>query len=143
MSISRAIYEHLTASSGVTNLVSTRIYPSMAPTSAALPRVIYDLDSSEHVHHMTGGSGLVRRSISLEIQAQSSPSADAIAEAIRAVLDKYRGTMGSGAALNVRDCILTNENQTFLPPTNASQFGVYLRTMDFDVWHTETVPVYA
>jgi hypothetical protein len=54
----KAIYALLTASTDVTDLVGTRIFPDMATQKAAYPFVVYSVEATEPSDTKDGVSGL-------------------------------------------------------------------------------------
>lgn len=144
MSIQAAIYEHLIADTTVLGLVSTRVYVDVAPHSAVgLNHITYQVISAQHVHDLGAASGLVRKRIQIDVWATTSITRDSISEAIREAMDGYSGDMGAvGATVDVRDCYLDNEVDGYEVPETKNEFGIFRRTMDFMIWHTESVPTF-
>ena len=140
MSLQSDLYTYLRGLTTITDQVAARIYPHNAPTSAAFPYITYARISSTHEHHMTAAAGLSSQVIQFDVFASTIAEAEAAADALRAAMDGFQGgTMGSTA---VRHIELTNERDTFLPPADDSEVGVYNISVDFSIWAAESVPTF-
>lgn len=145
MSIQAAFYHHLSNDTTVAGLVSARIYVDVAPSSVAgLNHITFQLISGTHEHHMTAAAGLTRKRVQVDVWATNSVSRDGISEAVREALDGYRGDMGAtGSTVDVRMCHLVNETDGYESPVMGTEFGLFRRTMDWEIWHSESVPTFA
>lgn len=141
MTFEAGLYTHLTGVSALTALVSTRIYPGSAPTSAEMPYITYAVVSGNHEHHMTAASGLVNHLIQFDVWASSYLTLAPAADELRKSMDGFNG--GQMGTVEVRSAMLQDEADEFVPATDASQEGVHRRRMDFSIWHTETVPTFS
>ena len=144
MSLHTAFYYHLKTDDDLVALISTRIYVDVAPASVAgLDHVTYQVVSAGHEHHLTAAAGMVQKRVQVDVWATTSITRDSISEAIREALDGYRGDMGEeGSTVSVRCCHLSNELDSYDSPQSKNEFGVFRHTMDFMVWHTESVPTF-
>lgn len=137
MTIHAAVYSILTADTGVTDLVSTRIYPIIAPESASMPYITVQRIDSQHEHFMLGSSGMTRQRVQIDCWSDSMLSASNVAEAVRESLDSYRGTVGS---LDIRRASLESEDDEYEPPSDDSEDGAFRVSLDFVIWHRESAP---
>lgn len=96
LTLEESIYAKLSTTSGVTALVSTRIYPDVIPQDIAMPAVAYQRITAVREMAHDGPSGLASVRVQFTIAAASYSSAKAIAAVIRTTLDGFSGTMGSG-----------------------------------------------
>lgn len=136
MTIQDAIYSYLSTYSGLTALVSTRIYPIMAPQGAAAPHVIFYKASGNSVHTMSTDPRLGRSSFSFSCYATTPEGAQAVATAIRdAMRDQGGQTWGAvdGAGGLYINSVLT-ENEVELADETTGWFCVVL---DFEIYHPE------
>lgn len=91
--IEQALLTALAADAPLTALVGTRIYPVTAPQGTAAAYVTYEKVTG-NPYHDHGGSGNLRWArISYMCHAPTYSQAKAVADAIRDVLDGYRGTL--------------------------------------------------
>ena len=86
MSIETALYATLSAASGVTALVSTRIYPNLVPEDTANPCIEYSLISGTKLHTLAGSNDMRRAVIQISCHADTYASAKAVADAVIAAL---------------------------------------------------------
>lgn len=91
--VEQMLVKELQATSGVTALVGTRIYPQAAPQGTTEDYVTYELVTGRPVQDHGGSGGLHRARVSFLCHAATYANAKAVATAIRAVLDGFRGTM--------------------------------------------------
>ena len=122
---------------------SPRIYPDVAPTSAALPYVVFqELPGAELEHH-GGAAGLANVLVQFSVFAATSISRETVAKALRAELLGYRrGTWGTGSnEVEVRAVLLDGAPfSTYVQPTNSSEEGVYQSTVTYRVWYRTVAP---
>jgi len=86
MSAESTIYSVLSGASGITALVSDRIYPDILPQKKPLPAVVYTRSGTEYLS--TLGSPAVASSATIEIWcfALTRPAAEALADAVLTAL---------------------------------------------------------
>lgn len=135
-----ALVHYLRNAAGVAALVSARIYPGRAPSSANLsdgPYIIYMNVSRTRERHMGGGSGLALARYQLDAWAASYTEARALADAVRAALDNVQDEdMGAaGSTVHVDSAVLDNENDVFGEPTDGGQRAPSRVSLDFLIWH--------
>jgi len=138
-SLKTAIYDHLSGKSAVTAIVSTRIYPRVAPAWASRPYIVYHLISNDHQHNLGGGAPLTGVRIQIDCWADDSEDLETLKEAVRDNMDTFRGAMGDDS-LDVRSCLLQDESDDHESPTDATDQGPFRTRMDFMIWHVETAP---
>jgi hypothetical protein len=99
MTLETDLRTHILASSGLSALIGTRLYPDRLPQNATLPAVVYQEVSSVPVDHVHGAAGrLVRSRYQFTVWAATRASAKTIDEAIRARIDGTgRSTIGTTA----------------------------------------------
>jgi outer membrane receptor protein involved in Fe transport len=118
-----AIYALLTGSAPVTAEVGTRIYPVFRPQGSALPAVVYTEISTTPSDTKSGPSDVDAVRVQIDVFSATYAQAVDIAQAVRAVLDKYMGTAGGVVVDGVR---FEHENQT-VDPTEE----IYRRSADY------------
>lgn len=120
-----AVRSRLIATAGVSALVSTRIYPVIAPATAALPFVTWRRVAVQRTQSLKGPIGTPTVSLSLDIFAETYESARDIADQCRQSLDGWGGTIDN---VTVASVSLDNESDGFaqlaggdLPPVYTVQ----------------------
>ena len=141
MSLKDALYEQLKDNAGISALVGTRVYHSVAPESATRPFIVFQQIGGDHVHDMSGASGLARRDIQIAYYADKPKDAEAGSEAIRNAIDGFNGTMGTIVTADVSGSFLSGSIDTFEPAAETKHgMSVYGINQSWTFWHTETAP---
>jgi hypothetical protein len=137
--IAIALATRLLATAGVTSLVSTRIYPLVAPQGAALPFLIYYGEIAPE-HQLLGTRvGLATAEVTIEVHTEGNTAyldGSAIARQVAASLDGFRGTINvtegvTVNAISVRTCILGTQAEAHASPIDGNQRGRFVRVMPF------------
>lgn len=132
MVIEEALYAHLAASAGVAALVSARIYPQTIPQDIALPAIAYQRISGVREYSHGGPSQLAHPRFQFTCQAATYAAAKSLANAVRAALSGYRGTMGGAGGVVVGGCFMVNEVDGFELPGETN-----VVRLDIVIWHEE------
>lgn len=98
MSWETALRNILLADSAVMNLVGNRIYPLVLPENAALPAIAYAVVNESRAHAMLEPVPLREVTLAVQCYAKTYSQARALADAVTAALDGYRGALGDGYA---------------------------------------------
>lgn len=109
-----------------------RWFYGVAPQGPARPYVVWRLSGGESIHHQGGKADLEQPRILIDVYAgEDGAVLVALAGAIDALLDGFRGTMG---ATNLRR--LTREAATDLPELRAdgSARGTLRRRLEYSAW---------
>lgn len=141
MSIYSALYDHLAGNAGVSALVSTRIYATVAPANTAQPYVTFFRVSEEHFNHLLAAAGHVNVRMQCDVWAATPDSAAAVGDALRSALHGYSGTMGD-ELLDVRWATIEGRRDESLEPKSAQDQWVHRSSLDFLIAHSETVPTF-
>jgi hypothetical protein len=124
----------LVSTTAVTSLVSSRIYPVLAPASAALPFVTWRRSGIEREQTLGGPMGMPRVSVEYSIYGTTYEEARQVADAMRRVLDGYGGTSDN---TEVKQASLEDESDDFVQLAGADLPPVYQVTQRYDVWWSE------
>lgn len=92
MNAGKAVYGILSANSGVTDLVSTRIFPEIAEQEAATPFIVYQLQSVAPEDTHDGPSKLDEVRFEFLCYADTYDTAADVGVKVRAALDRVSGT---------------------------------------------------
>lgn len=140
MSIRSALFTYLAGKAGVTAIVGTspvRIYPVVRPQGGDMPALTYARMSGGHDHNLQGSSGTAIPTFELDCFGDTYAQADALAEAIRQVMQGFSGTMGSVA---VKSVILDDESDGYDPPEDDSDRGAFYISLKYRIRYTESIP---
>jgi hypothetical protein len=91
MSIEQTLYDTLRNDGTVAGLVSTRIYPSVAPDNAAVPYLTYQVISTEAHNKLVGSPDTERKSIQVNCISNSYTESKSISAACKSAIN---GTVG-------------------------------------------------
>lgn len=81
--IETTLYTVLSTDTAVSNIVSTRIYPLIAPQDSAMPAVVYQRVSTVPVNSLAGDSGLDAVRIQISCWASTYAGAKSLAVAVK------------------------------------------------------------
>ena len=109
MTIEEALNIYLLATSSVTNIVSTRIYPNVIPQDAAMPALAYQRISASRDMAHDGPAGMAYPRFQLTCLATTYGGAKALCNALRVALDGYRGLMGGASGVQVEGIFVEND----------------------------------
>lgn len=105
MTIEESQYAYL---AGQSTNAGARIYPNVIPQDATLPAIAYQRISGPRVMKHSGASGLAFARIQYSCTAATYSAAKALLHQVRAALNGFTGTMGTGG-VTVEHCIVKNE----------------------------------
>lgn len=86
MTIEADLYTRLTGHAGLSALVSTRVYPLLAPQDATLPYVTYQRISAPVLHTFARGAPATQARFQFDAYAASGLSAQQVAAQLRTAL---------------------------------------------------------
>lgn len=108
MNIGQYIYSKLSATTAVTDLVGTRIYPIYLPQNAAYPAIVFTAQNEPPFDSKTQASDHDRETVTFHIWDDGAQGADAYAKldaidaAIRTALEYVEGTAGGVTVVSAR-----------------------------------------
>ena len=123
------LFSYLSTDSGITALVSTRVYPLRMPQNATLPAVTFTRISGPRSHALSGPTGCGMARIQIDAWATTYASAKAVIDTVRSALDGYSGTAGSET---IKSSLLQTETDFYEPETN-----VYRVSQDYFIKYEE------
>jgi len=129
MAIEENLYSYLTNDAAIAALVGTRVYPLTAEQGASLPLLVYQRVSTPREVSQSGSSGLAHPRFQISCLAASYGDAVALANAVVAALNGYKGTFGAGS---IQASFVDTELDVYDFDTNR-----YRRIVDVIIWHAE------
>lgn len=126
------LYSFLTRDTGIAALVVARCYPTSLPQAPTFPALTYEQVDAVRVRAVYGPAGKVRRRITVNSWALTQSAVWELAEAVRAALDGFSGTMGSS---EIGSTILETEIPFF--EDEAGVVGIHRVMQDYQIGHKE------
>jgi hypothetical protein len=117
------------------SVVAARIFPLVAPASAAMPFVTYRRSGIRRQQTLTGPMGVPQVTVEVDVYAATYEAARDVADRCRQVLDGYGGTFDN---TEVKHVSLENEQDDFVTLAGADMPPVYSVKQTYDVWWQET-----
>lgn len=117
------------------SLVGSRVYPILAPASAAMPFITYRRAGIQRQQTLSGPSGVPKVTVELDIYAATYEGARDVADRCRLVLDGYGGTVDN---TEVKQASLENEQDDFVTLAGADLPPVYSVKQTYDVLWQES-----
>ena len=114
----------------VTSLVSTRIYPVLAPASATLPFVTWRRTGIQREQTLTNPMGMPRVTLEYQVYGVTYDQTREVADAMRLVLDGYGGQSENTVVDQVS---LENESDDFVSLGGAEMPPAYQITQTYDI----------
>jgi len=111
-------------------LVGNRIYPTVSPSTAALPFIAYRRSGIQRDQAFRNPVGMPRVTVEFVIYGATYNEAREVADAVRSVLDGYAGTVNNTVVDQVS---LENESDDFVTLAGADLPPVYQITQTFDI----------
>jgi len=97
------VYKTLSETEGVTDLVSTRIYPLELPRGTAVPAIVYVFSDITPVKSLDGESGLDSGVVEITCWAKSYMTAHLLAEAVRSAFKESGLGVMTDTMQDIRD----------------------------------------
>lgn len=125
----------LVASATVSELVGSRIYPILAPQTAALPFIVWRRSGISREHTLAGPMGVSTVSVEMQILATTYEQAREVADRCRLVLDGYGATLNN---TEVKHVSLEQESDDFVQLAGGDLPPVYQVTQTYNILWQET-----
>lgn len=125
-----AIIQRLLATTGVTNIVGTRVFPGSLPQAYAMPAVTMHVISGGPLYADDGEVGLDEVRVQIDCWATTYSAAKLLARAVRESLSAFVGTVGSTAF----PYILLDVIRDFREAGGNQAEYLFRTNMDYIVW---------
>lgn len=125
----------LVASANVSALVGSRIYPILAPQTAALPFIVWRRSGISREHTLAGPMGVSTVSVEMQLLATTYEQARELADRCRLVLDGYGATLNN---TEVKHVSLEQESDDFVQLAGGDLPPVYQVTQTYNILWQET-----
>jgi len=128
MDIGKSIYNILSNTTAINNLVGTRIFPNVAAQSEVFPFIIYDVQNDFPEDTKDGVANLDITNMMVSAYSDSYAEATKLGNYIRDALDRYSGT-NSGVVINT--IVFDGYNDAFDDMSGSD--GIYRKSLDFKI----------
>jgi hypothetical protein len=125
-----AVRSALVADAGVAAIIGTKVYPVLAPASAALPFATWRRIGVQRQQGLSGPIGMPTVLLSVDLFAETYERVRELADAVRQCLDGWGGTTNDVRVANVS---LTNEADGFITLAGGDLPPVYTVQMTFSI----------
>ena len=129
MQIGKSIYNILSSDTTITDIVSTRIFPNVAPQKTELPFIIYDVNGVEPNDTKDGASTLDTNDVMISCYSVTYSQASDLAQKIRVAMDRINeGTYGGET---IQSSQFQSYNDIFDDTSGDS--GIFRKALDFEI----------
>lgn len=137
--LEEGVFARLSASTGVTSIVGSRIYPEELPQNPTYPALTYQRISGRSGFHQTGLSGMGEGRIQVTCWSRKAekgggdyPKVKDLREGVRLSLAGFQGTV---AGVEIQSSDLVNDMD--VQSADNDHLGLKQNVMDFYIRHTE------
>ena len=127
-----ALVDHAT----VAAIIGTRIYPVIAPASAAAPFATYRRSAVQRSQSLSGPTGVTTVILSLDLYAESYQAVRELADVCRVALDGYGGVTADSVLVN--NVSLDNEADGFAQLAGGEAPPLYSVSQTYSILWQET-----
>jgi hypothetical protein len=130
------LFQRLTSRTAVSQYISARVYPMVAPSGAALPLVTYQRTAVERPQSLAGNVGNPVVTLQLTTYGTSYSSVKTVAREIRLAVDGWTGTT---ANVTIQRSTLISEADAVDMPQDDQMLPYYLVSQAFQFRINEVV----
>lgn len=130
------VIDQLENAPGVADLLAGRVYPVIAPASAALPFATWRRVGVQREMTLNGPTGMPTVTLSLDIFGETYTAVREIADRCREVLNGFTGGVGNYVQVAIVSCL--NESDGFVQLAGGELPPVYSVTQTYTIlWSSE------
>jgi len=135
-----ALYDEMRDDAGISALVGTgtsaKVFPGIPPPDATAPFISFRRISYIRAETLAGPTTLTRPTFQIDCWGNNNEGMVALSEAVRALLDGFRGNMGDDNVV-VRRAYLVGQNDDPEDPVDGGPNDINRNRMNFEIWHIE------
>lgn len=147
MNLDGALYEKLTDTLAIANLIGIQVFPAgSVPQSASGRYLTLQRVDDAREGHQGGGTDLRQAQYILRVVARPDQTATTftdprklaqdLSELVRTALDYFTGTMGTGGnATDIDSLVIETGREVVERPQDGSARGVHVVALDVAVWY--------
>jgi hypothetical protein len=103
--IDESLVSLLLSSLSLTGLVSTRVYPEVAPQRSPLPFLVYEINGEPVARYLTGKVRTREARVTIDVVASTSAARRTISDIVVTLIDDFRGYIGGPTGVYVAETI--------------------------------------
>jgi hypothetical protein len=127
----RLLADALAAAPLVADLAGDRVYPVIAPASAALPFVTWRRQAVQREATLAGPSGIATVTLAVDMYATTYEAVRELADRCRQTLDGFNASLGNW--ISVRNVSLLSESDGFVQLAGGELPAVYSVTQTYTI----------
>ena len=127
----RLLADALAADPLVADVIGDRIYPVIAPASAALPFATWRRQAVQREATLSGPSGIATVTLAVDMYATTYEAVRELSDRCRERLDGFNGALGNW--ISVRNVSLLNESDGFVQLAGGELPPVYSVTQTYTI----------
>jgi len=127
----RLLADALAAAPLVADLAGDRVYPVIAPASAAIPFITWRRQAVQRETTLAGPSGIATVTLAVDMYATTNEGVRELADRCRQTLDGFNGSLGNW--ISVRNVSLLNESDGFVQLAGGELPPVYSVTQTYTI----------
>ena len=141
----QSVYQALTASSVVTGVVGSRIYPKIPPQAGntlLAPTLILRVISNPATHNLDGAAGLRTARVEIRIMSRLQSDCAAVVEEVRQLFQGLYGYVGgtTGVGVFTITTTLDAESENYDEPDDGSDAGTHWISHEYVFRYRESLP---
>jgi hypothetical protein len=121
----------LTGDPRVAGIIADRVFPVLAPASAAIPFAVWRRQAVNREQTLSGPVGLPTVTLALDMYAETYEAVRDLADACREALDGYGGSLGNSILVDL--VALLNESDGFVQLAGGDLPPVYSVTQTYTI----------
>lgn len=125
-----ALYAYLFSNGAIVGQVGQRIYPTIAPSSAQLPYIVFNRFGFLQHGHLSGQANLYESPLQFDIWGSSSLQAENVFTALQSEIDGFQGMWGG---VLIRVARISSALDGLEEPRDGKEDGDYRITVNVDV----------
>ena len=129
MEIGKSIYSILSTTGNISGLVSTRIFPNVAPQTTQFPFFIYDITGVDPTNTKDGVSTLDTNNVMISVYSKTYSEASTLALNVRVAMDRLPTNLYAGE--NIQSSEFQSYNDIF--DDTSGNAGIYRKALDFEI----------
>jgi len=135
-----ALFDEMRDDAGVNAIVGSgsdaKVFPGIPPPDATAPFVSFRRISYIRAETLAGPTTLARPTFQIDCWGSNNESMVALSEAVRALFDGFRGSMGDDNVA-VRRMYRVGSNDDPEEPPDGGPLDINRDRMNFEIWHIE------